>query len=192
MSPHPSPRLLPLTFRVSLQHDAILLVVLRVDVGFIPTLKAFVTFHQRMRLRSLCRSDTERPGSMPLKLPAHQRHDIVVVAEAVTRAVQRHKPLTAGDVVQQCLGLFVLDLVDVSKQHQSIELRQPLGIEIANDVGVLQLNPTNFQHRLQLPKPRPRLMMPVVTEIQQLELLGRMPIGATQGQTNHSKGCSKP
>ena len=172
VSPHPSPRFLAFAFRASLQHDAIFLVVLRVDVGLIKTFKPAIALQQRMRLARLSRRDSKRPRPVPQELPTHQRDDVVVVPKAVARTVQRDEALATGDVIEQRLGLVILDLVDVREQHQPVELRELLVIQVADDIGVFQLNPASLHHRLQLPEPSTRLMMPVVTKIQQLERFG--------------------
>ncbi len=51
--------------------------------------------------------------AMPLELGAHQLHQLRRVTKAIRRAVQRHEPTAAGNVVEQCLGRRRLDLVDV-------------------------------------------------------------------------------
>ena len=172
VSPHPRPRFLPVSFGASLQHRAIFLIVLGVDVRLIPTLEALEALHYRMVRQSDRRP--KRAGPVTQELRPDQLHHVLVVAKAVARAVQRHEALARRDVIEQRLRLVVLNLVDVGIHDQPVIRLERRGIQVADHVRIDEFNPAFLHHGLKLLEPHRRLVMVVVSQKEQLQLRGHL------------------
>ena len=168
VSPHPRPRLLPVPFRARLQHRAVFFVVLRVNVGLIPAFKALEALHHGMLGQSDRRP--KRAGPVTQELRPDQLHHVLVVAEAVARAVQRHEALARRDVIKQRLGLVRFDGVDVRVHDHAVIRLQRGRIQITDDIRIREVNPALLHHGLKLLEPHRRLMMPTVPQIKQFQL----------------------
>jgi hypothetical protein len=70
----------------------------------------------------------------------------------------------------------------VGEDHQAVVLRQRRRVQVGHLVRVRQGDPPGRQHRLQLPEPGRRLVVPVVAEEQhaQLRRLGGAQAGGTR------------
>ena len=83
--------------------------------------------------------------------------------------MQRHKPAAARHVIQQGLFLGRIDFVDVRIQQQGIVFVEILRIQVDDIIGINQLDAPLGEHGLDLHKPLPRPMMPVVPQEQHFE-----------------------
>ena len=128
---HPSPR-----FRLGVriarhrvahhQHRAILRVMFRVKIRFVPRLKCLHAFHRRMFAVGNARAK-HRP-LMALEPPTHQLIEAWFIAETPARAVHRYKSAAVLHVVFQVFPLMRLDRAVVRVQQQHVKLAEILRI----------------------------------------------------------------
>ena len=131
---------------------------------------------QLSKLSKPCHDRVLDVGLLARKVPvpccwnwAPTRSMYVRIEEAVRRAVERDEPLPGRDVVEQRLLLLGADPRLVGVDHQARVVVQRSRLEVAELVGVDQLDPALGEHRLQLAEPGRRLVVAVVAQEQQLE-----------------------
>ena len=145
---HPGPRLVVIPFHALLENGAATGVVARVDVGLVPTGESGETGHDRMV------GDEDRgaelAGAVALELGPHHVHPGGGVAEAVTRAVERHEPLSAADVLdERALGLRG-ELVDVGVDGQRVVGGEGRPVQVGDVLRPHQIDAAVGEHRLEL------------------------------------------
>ena len=136
----PCPRLAGATFGLGtlvavLEHNSVALVVAVMDVGFVPTFETAETVKHRLVSRR--QASREDLGAVALELGANQVDELLAVAKAIRRAVQRHKALTPFDKRQQSRFLFGGNRVDVGIEHQAVVLGEIGGGEQIGVFGVV-------------------------------------------------------
>ena len=163
---HPRPRLLQVAVGADFEDRAAGGVVLVVDVGLVPALEAREAGRHRVF------GDFARPehaGRVGAELRPDELDVVVVVGEAEARAMDRDEALAGRDEGLDRLHLLRGAAVDVGEDHQPVVRLQPLGRQHVGLVGVGQRDVAGGEHRLQLPEPRQRQVVPGVAEEQHLQ-----------------------
>ena len=147
----PGPGLATLPLDPLLEHGPAPLVVLGVDVGFVPAPKAAEPLHHRM----LGGHDHggELAGAVLLELCADQVDPDGRVLEAEARAVERHEPLPAADILHDRRLGRGRDRLDVGVDSQDVVVGEPRGGEVADVLGVDQVDAPAGEHRLEVGEP---------------------------------------
>src|SRR5205823_3462026 len=146
--PHPRPRLLAPPLLARFEDDAILLVVLRVDVGLVPALEAAETLHERMI--GLRDRRAKSAGVVRVELSADEIDIRIRLDEAVRSAVDRDEALAGSDIVEQCLLLLGGDRRGVGVDQQAVEVGERFRIEGVDAVGVRDLDAARREDGLNL------------------------------------------
>ncbi len=159
---HPRPRFLALALHAIFQNGAIFLIVFGMDVGFVPTLEAFVTLHDRMIRRRDDRA--KRAGVVALELRADERDVLRRIEEAVGGAMDGDEALAALDVIEQRFLLIGADLGGVGVDEQAVISGQRCRIERLDFVGILHVDTASGHDRLNLLVAILGIMMAVVAK----------------------------
>lgn len=142
--------------------------MLRVDVRLVPTREAREALHNGViGLRAL---DAEDAGGVAPELGPDEIDVVLVVDEAVAGTVERDEALPRGDVVEDRLNVLRLALGVVGVNHQAVVLRQVLGGDVVELVGVRQLDVPCLHHRLEQVEAGRGAVACVVAEEQQVQL----------------------
>jgi len=148
LRPHPRPRLLPVALRAVFEDSAVLVVVLRVDVGLIPALEALEPLHDRVV--GLGDDRAEGAGVVALELGANQLDVLRRVLKAERGAVDGNEALAALDILEERLLLLRRDLRDVGVDHQAVVTGECVRVERVGLIGVFQVNAAFGHDRLKL------------------------------------------
>ena len=104
--------------------------------------------------------------------------------------MQRNEAFAARNIVQNCFGLSVFDLVDVGVQNEPIKAGERFRGQVFHAVGVLQLNASSFQDRRQFVEPLRRPMMTVVSHEEQLQVSSGCGAGGCENE-QQSEGAEE-
>jgi hypothetical protein len=162
----PGPGFLPFLIFPILQHGPVRLVVLLVDVGFVPALKTAKAAQQRMLFIGDGRA--ERPRPVPLELGADQGDVLRRIQEAIRGAVDRDESAPPFDVVEQRPFLLRRNLGRIGVDHQTGILAERLLVEVAHPLGVGQIDAPFFEDGGNLLEPRCGLVVPLVAQEEEL------------------------
>ena len=174
----PRPRFLPLPLLADLQDVTVDGVVLRMHVGLVPCTERVEALRDRvLRIDNLC---FEFTGAVPRELGADELHVGVRISEAIRRTVQRYEPAAIDDVVEERFLLLGGDLIEILINDQRVVLGERLRIEVADVLGVFDLDPAIMHHRDELFSSVRRSMVTAVPEEQHIERGGSRLGGCTK------------
>ena len=163
----PGPRLALVALDPLFEHGAATVVVLGVHIGLIETLEPAKPLHHRLLWRDVHRAKFTH--AVLLELCADEVDPRRRIAKTVTRAVQRHEPLAVADKVEDRRLGCGRKGVDVGVDHKRVVGGERVRREVADPVGVDQLDAPRGQHRLELRKPLGGLMVTAVPQKQHLD-----------------------
>ena len=150
------------------KHRAMPLVVLGVDIGFVPAFEAAKTFHDGMGRFGAFHA--KHLATVPLELSPNQLDELRRIAKAERRAVQWHKALAFRDELKQRRFLVRGELIEVGVQYQAVVASQRLLLERDRRIiDIPQFDVSRGQRRGQLCEAISRPMMTVVPQKKQLK-----------------------
>ena len=165
-------------FNPILQDRSVFFVVQMMNVRFVPAREPAEVFHDGMSwLRDL---SAKHLSAVSLELCSHQLHHLRIIPPAERCTVQRNEAFAARNIVQNCLGLRVFDLINVGVQNEPIKAGERFGRQVFHAVRVLQLNSASFQDRSQFMEPLRRPMMTIVAHEEQLQVSSGCGAGGCQ------------
>ena len=135
-------------------------------ISLIPALKGLAIFQQGVIARSL---HPEGAGAVALELPTHQGDVFGRIQKAVAGTMERHQGATRFHPVNQSFLLGRGDLRMVGINGQRIVFGQHLRVEHIEAFGVFHPDTAVSHQRCQLAIAQGRLMMPLVSQEQDLQ-----------------------